>query len=361
MKKYILRTGEGAAFNAASKARRDADAIALRLGYEPFHFRGARTADRSPLGAIRLALAGLSNWRRLIADAERDSLVLVQYPHYPMKSAYLSRWMLPRAQRKKGLRFIALIHDLDSLRGLHGHGAAYSDRNLLPRFDAIICHNERMADYLAKQGIPRDRLVTLELFDYLTDSDALPHRRDGGVAIAGNLSPEKCGYVRDWIDKADGSTTLHLYGKGLENVVLPEWVQLHGAFPPEVLPAELTGGFGLVWDGPSAGTCAGPAGEYLRVNNPHKFSLYMAAGLPVVIWSQAALADFARSQGVGIAVDGLDHLAEVLNAISEEDYANMCRNSEITGKRVRSGAHLESALRRAEQIVDSQERKRDDP
>ena len=98
MKKYIVRTGEGAAFNAASKARRDADVIAQRLGYEPVPFRGARTADGSLIGALRLAVAGLSNWRKLIASAERGSLVLIQYPHYPIKSACLSRWMLPKAR-----------------------------------------------------------------------------------------------------------------------------------------------------------------------------------------------------------------------------------------------------------------------
>ena len=135
MKRYIVRTGEGAAFNAASKARQDADAIARRLGYEPFAFGGARTADGSLAGAVRLAMAGIGNWRRLIREAEPGSLVLIQYPHYPMKSAYLARRMLPLARRKKGLRFIALVHDLDSLRGLHGRGAAYSDSKLLPLFD----------------------------------------------------------------------------------------------------------------------------------------------------------------------------------------------------------------------------------
>lgn len=359
MKKYIVRTGEGAAFNAASKARRDAEAIALRLGYEPFPFRGARTANRSLLGAIWLALAGLSNWRRLIREAEKGSLVLMQYPHYPMKSAYLARRMLPKAQRRKDLRFVALVHDLDSLRGLHGSAAVYSDHKLLPLFDAVICHNDTMADYLTKQGVPREKLISLGLFDYLTDAVALPHRKGDSVAIAGNLSPEKCGYARELIEKTGSDTRLHLYGKGLEDVSLPENVSLHGAFPPEALPAEIKGGFGLVWDGPSTDTCAGPAGEYLRVNDPHKFSLYMAAGMPVIIWKEAALASFAKSQGVGIVLDDLNDLAGALDAVSEEAYAQMCRSAEQARKKVRSGAYLESALRQAEQLIESPESKRD--
>lgn len=347
MKKYIVRTGEGEAFNAASKARRDADAIAVRLGYEPFGFRGARTADGSLTGAIRLALDGLNNWRRLIREAEAGSLVLIQYPHYPMKSAFLARWMLPKA-RRKGLRFIALVHDLDGLRGLHGRAAVYSDQKLLPLFDAVICHNGQMANHLKKQGMPGDKLVPLGIFDYLTDRPGSAHRLSDGVAVAGNLSPQKCGYIGGLIRKP---LPLHLYGKGLETGALPENVRLHGAFPPEALPAKLTGGFGLVWDGPSADACADRAGEYLRVNNPHKFSLYMAAGLPAVIWKDAALADFARENGVGIAIGSLDELGNALNGLSEERYDELCRNAATIGKEVRRGAYLTRALQRAEALL----------
>ena len=349
MKKYIIRTGEGAEFNAASKARRDADAIALQLGYEPFQFRGARTADGSLVGAVRLALDGFRNWRRLICEAEPGSLVLIQYPHYPMKSALLARWMLPRA-RRRGLRFIALVHDLDSLRGLHGSAAVYSDRKLLPLFDAVICHNEQMAKHLKENGVPSDKLVPLGIFDYLTDAVGAPHRLSDGVAVAGNLSPEKCGYVGELVRKP---LELHLYGKGLETEDLPENVQHHGAFPPERLPGELTGGFGLVWDGPSADTCAGPSGEYLRTNDPHKFSLYMAAGLPVAIWKHAALADFALENGVGIVIDNLDDLANALNELSDEQYEGLCRNAARIGKEVRDGAYLARALKRAEALLRS--------
>lgn len=351
MKKYIVRTGEGEAFNAASKARRDADAIALKRGYEPFPFRGGRTADGALVGAIRLALAGLGNWLRLIRDAEPDSLVLLQYPHYPMKSAYLARRMLPLARRKKGLRFIALVHDLDSLRGLHGSAAAYSDENLLPLFDGIICHNDRMADDLVGRGIPRDRLVSLEIFDYLAEVDYRPRRKDDGVAVAGNLSPEKCGYVRGLIREMGHSIKLHLYGKGLEDEALPEGAQFHGALAPEILPGALEGGFGLVWDGPETATCAGRAGEYLRLNDPHKFSLYMAAGLPVVIWSGAALAEFATLRGLGLAIDRLDDLPRAVEAVSDEDYNDMQSRVEIIGRAVREGAYLTRALDRAEAIA----------
>ena len=168
MKKYVICTENGDAFNAASKARRDAETIAVREGYKPFLFRGARTANGSVLGAVRLVWAGLSNWARLIRTAEKGSVILVQYPHYPQKSMRLFPKMLALSKRK-GLKWIALVHDLDSLRGYHGSAAAYADRNVLSLFDMVICHNDSMRDLLAGWGFRPEQLIPLGLFDYLTE------------------------------------------------------------------------------------------------------------------------------------------------------------------------------------------------
>lgn len=79
----------------------------------------------------------------------------------------------------------------------------------------------------------------------------------------------------------------------------------------------------MVWDGTSVSTCTGDFGEYLQYNNPHKTSLYIRCQLPVIIWKQAALADFVRENGIGICVDSLEELEKILNTLSEEEYAEM--------------------------------------
>lgn len=347
MKRILIRTGTGEARNAAGKARQDADALAVRAGYEPFVFRGARTGEGSLGGALRLAVSGLGNWLRLIRRAEKGSLVLFQYPHYPMKSSLLARRMIPLGQKLKGLRFIALVHDLDSLRGLHGKAAVYSDRQVLPRFDVIICHNDRMKEKLVSMGIPAEKLVPLGIFDYLTKA---PGNAGGeGIAAAGNLSPEKSGYILRLAEQ--GTVPLHLYGKGLEGTAYEKKIRTEGSFPPEELPGKLKGRWGLVWDGPESRTCAGPAGEYLRINNPHKLSLYMAAGLPVIIWREAALAGFVLERGAGIAVERLDGLEKVLDGVSEEEYEGMRRAAAEIGKEVRDGGFLTAALKEADKIL----------
>lgn len=57
---------------------------------------------------------------------------------------------------------------------------------------------------------------------------------------------------------------------------------LEGSYMPEELPEKLEAKYGLVWDGLEITSCEGTFGQYLKYNNPHKFSLYMAAGIAVI-------------------------------------------------------------------------------
>ena len=351
MRKYVIRTETGEAFNAAGKARRDADAIAVSAGFEPFEFAGERTAYGSLRGATRLALDGIRNWRKLMRTAESGSLVLIQYPHYPIKTAAMARYMIPRARRKKGIRFIALVHDLDSLRGQDTKGAAYSDRRVLPLFDAVICHNEKMKAQLAAQGIPAGKLIPLGLFDYLTDAETFERKPKDGFAIAGNLNPRKCGYVLAWIRNAGIRRPVHLYGKDLNREDVPAGVTLHGAIAAEELPGVIEGGFGIVWDGPSAETCEGKNGNYVRYNNPHKLSLYLVSGMPVIVWDEAAVAGFVKEHGVGLTVGSLMEAEEKAGKVSAEEYKRMARKAREIGEKLRKGEYLRKAIQNSEFII----------
>ena len=49
-----------------------------------------------------------------------------------------------------------------------------------------------------------------------------------------------------------------------------------------------------MWDGNSIDTCSDIYGEYLRINNPYKLSLYIAAGKTNNHLSHAAIADLIK-------------------------------------------------------------------
>ena len=121
---------------------------------------------------------------------------------------------------------------------------------------------------------------------------------------------------------------------------------------PDELIKNLTGKYGLVWDGDSIETCSGGKGEYLKINNPHKLSLYLAVGLPVIIWDEAAEADFVLRENVGFTVRSLYELPGKMSDISDNNYEIMKKNAETVGARLRNGEYLTMALKKAEEMLE---------
>ena len=110
------------------------------------------------------------------------------------------------------------------------------------------------------------------------------------------------------------------------------------------MPYVLDGQFGIVWDGNSIDSCEGASGNYLRYNNPHKLSLYMAAGIPVITWHEAAIADFVKKHAVGITVRSLRELPEALKAISDKQYEEMKSSILQIQEQVISGYYFNRAI-----------------
>ena len=136
-----------------------------------------------------------------------------------------------------------------------------------------------------------------------------------------------------------------MYGVGYEGPVNDK-IHYLGSFLPDEIPYVLNGSFGLVWDGESADTCKGAYGEYLKINNPHKTSLYLAAGLPVIIWKDAALAEFVREEECGILVGSLQDIGKQISELPEEEYRKLRQNAEKIGKKLRSGFYTKRILQK---------------
>ena len=335
--------------NAVGKARADVATILETLGAVPCDVQVDVTA--------RAAASGLEKmlWHRRALEAmekstshlgEGDTL----YIQFPVISHSVFTGGLLRRLTKKGIRVVLIIHDLETLRHAKesGHLPAklrYRAEELqaLRYCDCMIVHNDAMKRMLAERGILEEKLVSLGLFDYLL-SDEVPFdqssfRQDGNVVVAGNLAREKSGYLYELPENMGWN----LYGVGYNGEERPN-INYKGSYPPEELPQKLEGSFGLVWDGPSAETCTSIYGDYLRINNPHKCSLYLAAGLPVIIWKEAALAKFVEENGIGITVASLYEIKDTVCRLTEEQYNKMKENCHRIGLRVRQGCYLREAL-----------------
>ena len=102
-----------------------------------------------------------------------------------------------------------------------------------------------------------------------------------------------------------------------------------------------------MWDGDSLSSCTGSFGEYLRWNSPHKVSFYIRAGLPIIIWREAALASLVEQEGIGICVDSINELNDILPKITKEQMEDMRRNVERVSRQLADGHYLRTSLTKA--------------
>ena len=237
------------------------------------------------------------------------------------------------------------MHDLEIFRfkktSIRRKIALYlSDIKNLKDCEYVIVHNEAMKRCLANEyNIPMKKVITLEIFDYLQNHTIKNNLLANNVIIAGNLDSKKCGYLSD----LPNDVNWKLYGGGYEDKGIKN-ITYCGAYTPDELPRYLEGSFGLVWDGDSAESCTGVYGEYLKINNPHKTSLYLSSGIPVIVWEQAAIADFIKKNNCGFTVSSLKEIGKEIAEISEEEYSEMKHNAEEIAEKLRVGYYMEKTI-----------------
>ena len=327
--KYFLKETYAKANHAGPKARMDAEKIMLDSGYLEYFLKGSQKNN----------------------NLNQNDIIIFQFP---LLWQSLKKQIRMRFLKKRNFKVYLLIHDIESLR--NKKIKSFSDfkysiiyflqnKTVLERVDGIIAHNDKMKSELVKMGISKEKIVPLEIFDYLIPNFNEDKNYDKDkILLAGNFDIRKTRYARELPEKPE----FKIYGINFEAENLPNNVHYKGAFTPDELPNHLQGGFGLVWDGDSAHTCSGMYGEYLKINNPHKASLYLASGFPIIVWKQSALADFVRKNNCGILVNSLFEIAETLKSISEGEYQELIKNSKRIGKKIRQGHYLKTALEKCE-------------
>lgn len=92
-----------------------------------------------------------------------------------------------------------------------------------------------------------------------------------------------------------------------------------------------------------------------NLNSYRKYGclLYLAADMPVIVWKDAAIADFILKNEVGIVVESLDSLEGRIKDVSHEEYRKLCENACRIGELVREGYYFEKALTEALETLTS--------
>ncbi|MBA3772859.1 MAG: hypothetical protein H0X13_10345 [Ramlibacter sp.] len=318
---------------AWTKARMDVQRITEELGYAILQM----PASVHPGDWLKLG-------RALKKSFAPGGHLLIEYPFEQRKRIYL----LHLLSRFIGAKLYGLIHDLDSLR--FEDSPRGRELAVLKLFDGLIAHNPTMSQWLRANGFT-GKLVDLNLFDYYS-APASPSHENGmtspvKVLCASNLSFEKAGYIYDRRLGELRNVALSLYGAFFEPQRMPaSSVAYKGVFDPNTPRLDGKYHFGLVWDGTGVERCDGSYGRYMQFNNPHKLSLYVSLGLPVVVWKQAAAAEFVLSHGIGVTVGDLRELGELPARVSSEAYQAMAERVACLSHKVKRGMFLNEALRR---------------
>lgn len=296
--------------------------------------KGMRVIE-TPTSKLQKVLASLFARKKL---SQFSGNLLIQYPS---GNDVMRNLWLKAALQNSNLRVILLVHDLEVLR-FHNDKNHLNERKreiqFLNQACGLIVLNDRMKDLLIKEGITIP-MVSLDIWDY---DNPQPFNKkfqyNKTICYAGNLIKS------EFLSKLSSKYNLYVFGPN-SNSAFSSSIVYEGEYSPQELPKHLNYNFGLIWDGNSVDSCEGSYGQYLRYNDPHKTSLYLSTGLPIIVWKDAAIAEFIEKNKVGKTISNLDDLDQLLDSISEEEFIQMKKNAFMIGKKMREGFYINKAFK----------------
>lgn len=329
MKNYVLEVSQGQKKTAGAKAKEDIVNILTTDDYE-------KLTIEFPENKIFRQIFGKLYVANALKNVVSGDTIIYQYPAY---SRIIGDYFIQYAH-KKNIKTKIVIHDADSLR-LYKNSPNDIKRELdfFNLFDTVIAHNNKMKKWLEKNGV-KTKIVTLDIFDYLHPSQIKNNvNKNLPIVFAGNLGKSK------FLEQISIEKKLDLFGiDPSENYSTN--ITYNGSFDPDDLGNHLNASFGLVWDGESISTCTGIVGEYMKYNNPHKTSLYLSLGIPVIIWEEAAMADFITKNNLGFSVKNISEIDSKIAELNDKEYSDMISSIEAVKLKLNSGFYIKEALKK---------------
>lgn len=361
---YVLNQRQGETCDAAGKAMRDVFAVLAQ--------KGARVIWSVPKGCSRyLKLLDLPYlFMFLLLRVGKGDVVF-----YSIPENYLKIRLLKLVRGIKKYTMLCFINDLNEFRydgtpqGSGENPGNGKELSALMAADKILVPNQNTAEMLRKAGVASE-LIPVGIWDYLMteeQSRALAQAQEKAqrekmargaapagepetadapaaeqvrIAFAGNLNKSEFLSVME----VPAGISMELWGRLDEEKekTLPSGCHYHGVLSSDEVPLAVCAmDYGLVWDGAGRDGIKGGLGEYLRYNNSHKCALYLASGIPVIVWSESGMARFVSEHGCGLMIERLGELEE---KIKNADYKELKRRALAAAPKLRAGYYLGKAL-----------------
>ncbi|MDE6973002.1 MAG: sugar transferase [Lachnospiraceae bacterium] len=237
-----------------------------------------------------------------------------------------------------GLKKIFFIHDIPPLMFEANRWLLKQYIDLYNRADLIILPSENMANFLRTEGLNVSKIVVQKMWDFPVSIDFSIHPQFKRViSFAGDANMDKFSFVKEW--KYDTVKLLVTAAEG--DWQHDEKVEFIGWFRDQNRLANAlrgNGGFGLLW------TEHEYTREYMRLCACFKVSLYIAAGIPVIVPDSIPEANTIVRKNLGFAVTTLDEAIDKVESITEEQYGQMIKNVAEFGELVRGGFFTKKLL-----------------
>jgi len=329
--------------HAGNKARVDVDKVLENRYSNPV--KNLTSTEFKTLFEKLEYVLRMKNWKEILTlMTTKNKKFFIQYPVYYNSLLNKAVYSLLYSNST-----VFVVHDVDSLRYL-GQDTIEKEINKFNKCKAIIVHNSFMREALIGFGC-KAPMIELDLFDYLLKEIPKNNFELGNkIVFAGNLGKSEFVKLKEF---GDLKVEFNLYGPNFDNKFINHNnVEYKGSFKPDIIPYKLEGSFGLIWDGNSLDTCAGGVGKYMKYNNPHKLSLYIASGLPVIVWKEAAVAKFVEESNIGFTVHSLVEIPDKIRELTPNDYDKYLVNIKVLQKKVCNGVYTNKALDEAEKYLE---------
>lgn len=239
---------------------------------------------------------------------------------------------------------ICIVHDLGYFR-TYDKNMLEKEVKTLNRFDDVIVHNERMYNFLKDNGL-KSNLIILEFFDYLTSKDI--KKKDNKKIISptiiypGNWDKNKASFLYD-LNENKMKFNINIYGpnKNNSNELNNKKIKFKGCFSPEEIIEKMEGNLGLVWSGKIDDSDRNVGDKKYNIyNTPHKLSCFLAAGIPVIVWENSAIADVVKKYNIGYTIKNIYEI----NNLDLSDYNKKIANVLKIRKKIINGYYTKTAI-----------------
>ena len=272
----------------------------------------------------------------ILAAVGKEDMVIFQSPSW--NGIGFDRALLERLNAYRKTKKIFFLHDVPPLMFESNRDFLGEHIELFNQADLLIVPSQKMAEFLAGEGLTVQKIVVQRMWDFPVSIDAsvTPQFRKV-MNFAGDTNRDKFSFAKGWnYDSVKLAVTAREgdweHGANIEFL---GWIQDQNILSNVI---RKNGGFGLLW------AEDGYWKEYMKLNANSKLSLYLAAGLPVMVPKSIPEAGTILRKNLGLAVESLDEAVEIVEGMEEGRYQQMVQNVGQFAELIRGGFFTRKAL-----------------